>query len=396
MANLFLDAANWGDQDGIEPPACWNPDTQQYEVLEADEFGSAYFKLTMIYPAGEGDTIEFDYVVSNFHGSSDGFINICRDNVVVQSASLGSDGGSSGTMSVELDAGQFYTVVVSSSPDSYNQGYFYDFQAVLSPGAPPPPAQVSYNCECEDEDPTRPSQTLLQMRRRMLVRCGFANNADNPPPGTKELFDQILLDAQSFLFDEYPHFRTARFFRWPLLEGVRFYDLDANDDTCTKKLSAEHLIWVGITRLGDPSSLKGEQWEKLICGIRPEQYSGGPLQSWPTHYEIRQCIEVYPAPGPNAGYLRIKGHFGLAPFTADTDKTTLDPDLIFYHAAADYFTTGPRPDPNKARGFASLERNRLGDLVASSHQTRRYFPGDDLLPTPAPPVLKGAYQSGGA
>lgn len=384
MSNLLNTPDDWQDYDGTSPPSYWDGDTY---VMTAGP-GGASLRLRYVGATPAGNSIAGTINGTGFDGT--GHLNIVSAADVIL-ATFPMDGADH---EFDIDVDSAPRLVVAGSDSSSEPTTVYSGSVSVLPAAEPV-IQVSYNCECEGDDPTRPMQTLAAMRRRMLVRCGFANNANNPPPGTKELFDQLLLDAQNFLFDQYSHFRTARFFRWPLLEGVRFYDLDANDDTCPKKLSAEHLIWVGITRMGDPDSLKGEQWEPLICGIRPEQYSGGPLQSWPTHYEIRQCIEVYPAPGPNAGYLRIKGHFGLAPFTADDHKTTLDPDLIFYHAAADYFTTGPRPDPNKARGFAGLERSRLRDLVASSHQTRRYFPGDAQLPTPAPPVLKGPYQSSG-
>ena len=249
-------------------------------------------------------------------------------------------------------------------------------------------APISYNCECEDDDPAAPRSTLAQLRRRMMIRLGFAASADNPPPGKLLEIDDHLQSAQRFLYQKVASFRQKRIFRWPLVEGVRFYDLGGNDDECDKPMLAETVEWVGISRGGDPVTGRGEEWQPLICGISPDLYSGGIQNSWPTHYEIRQCIEVWPAPGPDAGYLRIKANFGIGRFTEPTDKTTIDSEIVFNFALA-----RARADAGKlgAKDYDNLVQSMIGDINAGSHHTRRYVPGSYIESVPPQPIMKDGW-----
>ena len=43
-----------------------------------------------------------------------------------------------------------------------------------------PPAEVSYNCECDDEYPTK---TLAQMREYLMIRLGWGAMVSTPLPG---------------------------------------------------------------------------------------------------------------------------------------------------------------------------------------------------------------------
>lgn len=225
----------------------------------------------------------------------------------------------------------------------------------------PGPEPVSYNCECDDD---YPSTTLGEMRKRLLRRLGFAAQANNPPPGMADLLDDFIRQAQEILFRRYAVFRRERWFTWDLVPGVRFYDLDANADVCTKRLDPRMITWAGISQ-GDDS------WRPLVCGIRPVMYSSrGP--GIPSHYEIRQCIELWPAPSDATWLLRIKGQFGLLPLDADTDKTSLDPEAIFLLALANAKAHYGQPD---ADNYASQLAAYVRDLTRGSHMTRRYFPG---------------------
>ena len=89
---------------------------------------------------------------------------------------------------------------------------------------------ISYNCECDDD---YPRTTLLEMRKRLLRRLGFAVQANNPPPGMAELLTDFITSAQELLFRRYSVLRRERFYTWNLVPGTRFYDLDANADGCT-------------------------------------------------------------------------------------------------------------------------------------------------------------------
>jgi len=235
------------------------------------------------------------------------------------------------------------------------------------------PEEVSYNCECDDEYPRK---TLAEMRKYVLTRLGMYT--PTLLPGTKDLIDAFIVDAQEQLSEAYKVFRMERFFTWNLVPGVRFYDLDANADTCTKKLDPRMLTWVGISQ-------QDNFWRPLVCGIRPEFYYSN-IESWPTHYEIRQCIELWPAPSDENWKLRIKGYFGLMPLVDDEDYSTIDYQAIQLFALANAKAHYQQPD---AANIMAQANAYIKSLVAGQHQTRRYIPGVDLYVPPPLPVLTG-------
>jgi hypothetical protein len=239
-----------------------------------------------------------------------------------------------------------------------------------APRAPDP-----YNCDCEADYPT---QTLADFRTYLMTRLGFAAMLASPPPGMVGLLNSFLQDAQNLLYRRYAVFRLERWFSWDMQPDVRFYDFADNSDTCTNKMDPRRVRWVGISQ-GD------NKWRPLNCGIEPMRYSSR-VQSIPDSYEIRQCIEVWPAPSDDTWKLRIKGDFGLQPFVADTDVNTVDIEAIQLLALANAKAHYGQPD---AANYMSQLTTLIGDLTAGSHDTRRYFPGrNEWLPA-IPPKLAG-------
>jgi len=230
---------------------------------------------------------------------------------------------------------------------------------------------VSYNCECEDGGEFR---TLAELRTELVIRMGYAAQVDNLPPGYAKLMDSFLQGAQRALYRRYSVLRTERIFRWPLVEGVRFYDLDGNDDDCPKKMDPDKITWVGVER--------GDQWVQLRCGIRPENYGLG-TTGWPALYEIRQCIEIWPAPDDTVSYLRVKGHFGLQRFTEDTDRTTVDDEAVLLLALANAKAHEGQPD---AANYVGQLEAMIANLVAGTHLTKRYVQSTRPLPLSPEPI----------
>jgi hypothetical protein len=231
---------------------------------------------------------------------------------------------------------------------------------------------TNYNCECDDENPSR---TLAELRVDLLRRLGYSAMAQNPPPGMNDLLTSFLQSSQLLLYRQYKVLRTKRMFTWGLLEGVRFYDLHLNADVCQKKLDARMIEWVGIS---DGTNW----WQPIICGIPPECYSFNQVLGWPQRYEIRQCIEVWPPPAQGPWKLRIKGDFGLEPFAADDDKCTIDDEAVFLHALARAKAHYSQPD---AANYQTDAMTYIKQLTAGSHMTRRYVPGVVELPAAIPP-----------
>lgn len=228
-----------------------------------------------------------------------------------------------------------------------------------------PPDTTSYNCSCDNE---HPHKTLAEMRQDMLIELGYSQQLAAPPAGIVLRINRILARAQQFLYGEHDDFRTERFFSWRLEQGVRFYDVPQNNDNCSKVLDPSKLSWIGVT--------DGSRWYELVSGIPPENYSIPDIQGLPNRYEIRSCIELWPAPDSDNLMLRIKGNFGLLRFTEDTDITTIDPDAILYWAL--YMFKKGRGDAD-ADDMATAALQRIGHITAAGHNTNRYIPGQDLV-----------------
>lgn len=238
------------------------------------------------------------------------------------------------------------------------------FRPMVNPADPTPPAdECNYNCDCDDAPNNR---TLKALRDDLARRLGYGAQVNNLPPGMTDLLNSFLIEAQELLYRRYDVLRTERFYTWDMTAGVRLYDLDANRDTCTKRLDPRKITWAGVSQ-------GCNDWTELRCGINPLLYSHD-MTGRPSHYEIRQCIEVWPAPADNSYQLRIKGHFGLEAFAADTDKTTIDDRPVFLLALANAKAHYGKPDANNY--IQQMETMLLG-LVAGAHQTRRYIPGRD-------------------
>ncbi len=149
-----------------------------------------------------------------------------------------------------------------------------------------------------------------------------------------------------------------------VVPGANLPPTENSTPYCDKTLDPRMVTWAGISQ-GDMN------WRPLQCGINPVRYTSL-INAIPDSYEIRQCIEVWPAPPDNTWSLRIKGYFGLQQFENDNDSTSIDYRAVFLLALATAKAHYGQPDSNN---IASQLVTFMGDLVAGSHQTRRYVPG---------------------
>jgi len=236
-----------------------------------------------------------------------------------------------------------------------------------------PDEVTSYNCDCDEDGPIV-TDTLVSLRTRLMRRLGFSAQAASPPPGMAALLDDFLRSEQVRLYNRYPAVRKRRMFTWQLRQGVRFYDLSANRGLCTLKLDGRRIEWAGVSS-GD------DVWTPIICGIPPEAYTSN-LSGIVQRYEVRQCIEVWPAPSDDLWLLRIKGDVGLLPFAADSDRSTIDAEPLFLSALARAKAHYRQPDAEIAATDASA---LLSSYTAASHGTRRYIPGGQVPPNKTMP-----------
>ena len=121
------------------------------------------------------------------------------------------------------------------------------------------------------------------------------------------------------------------------------------------------------------------RWLTLRPGIKAEQFNIT-QETIPTRYELREFFEIFPI--PNKAYTAwVKGHFGLLPFTADNDKTTIDAEVILLQA----IVWGKM---HFEHNDAMLQAKELEDFIkrlnAGTHAGKRYIPNPDLEPTALP------------
>ena len=372
MPNLLLDPNNWQSFSSFTgggwlgpPSAFWDEATSSY-FYYGDEFSYTEEEMRLITEPVPGDTIEGEFEALTTYVSGVPSLKL-----------LDADGTLIDTVPGEIGVlvpFSFSAVTGARLVTAKVGDFAYSGEARIHVPAPPPQS-VSYNCECDDEYPTK---TLAQMREYLMIRLGWGAMVSTPLPGVAVTLNSFLRDAQEQIYRQYKVFRLERFFTWPLLTGVRFYDLPDNEDVCTKKIDPRMITWVGISE-GD------NFWRQLVCGIKPEFYYGD-ISSWPTHYEIRQCIEVWPPPSSDDWKLRIKGYFGLLPLEVDTDVNTIDYEAIQLFALANAKAHYGHPD---AANYMGQYRDYIGAVTAGSHHTRRYVPNTEQSYPPPLPILTG-------
>lgn len=243
---------------------------------------------------------------------------------------------------------------------------------------PNPFDPINYNAQRMDFS-GYPSQTLAQLRVRLAIGLGFSNQATNLPLGMAAFINDKLLGAQNFLWRRYNALHTRRFFRWKIAPGQRFYSLKDNDEDVLSNFHmdpAKTIEWAGIQ---DTRNV----WFPLIQGIPPQLYTMITKPWRPARYDVRQGIEVYPAPDQTY-WLWIRANFGLMSFVNDSDTTTIDSELVYLHALATAKAHYGQPDANSIEAMANAYR---GELIAGTHQTAHYIPGTIAVPPAVRPTL---------
>lgn len=190
------------------------------------------------------------------------------------------------------------------------------------------------------------------------------------PANANSVVTQLLESAHRTLYRRYNVLRTERFFTWTLVAGQNMYELNENDEQapgpsqCLDVIDPREITWAGIER--------DDQWYPLTAGIPPECYSNNIWSAWPSRYEVRQCIEIWPSPGTEVQKLRMKGHAELGAFATDSDEPNIDDEALYLLACGQAKLYYKQPDHQLYIG--QLEAY-ISNLVAGAHQTRRYVPG---------------------
>lgn len=235
-----------------------------------------------------------------------------------------------------------------------------------------------FNCDCESIPLPADGytiDTLANLRQRVLIRAGYAAQAANPPPGMVLLVNEFLRDAQNQLYRQHFEKRLRRLYSWPMVVNQRYYGFSQTFGADCRVMNPLAVDWVGFEDCN-------QAWYPLICGIDPVLYTRAQISTgWPTHYEIRSCIEIFPAPR-SAYTLWVKGLFGLDPFVADTDCTTVDAEAVYLLATGMLKAHYSQPD---AGALLTQALSYTKYLVAGQHDTRRYVPRTRVQTPMTPP-----------
>lgn len=246
-------------------------------------------------------------------------------------------------------------------------------------------AAPDFNCEYEVD---ANAETLATVRAAVLSRTGYAAQLASLPPGVEALYNDFCADAQESLYRMFPALQTERYFTWQMVPpagttaAIRYYGLQNNIDYATVRLDRFKITSADIQDLNN-------RWYPLTRGIDPELYTVVNNIGWPSRFEVRSCIEVFPA--PQAAYkLRVLGQFGLSAFAADGDYTTIDAHPVRLWAiglAKAHKGARDAGDPVRMTGYFGMARRAMLDRIGNMHAGRRYVPGTDNRATRAQPVM---------
>jgi hypothetical protein len=125
--------------------------------------------------------------------------------------------------------------------------------------------------------------------------------------------------------------------------------------------------------------LDGTIWNDMYPGIDPLLFNIT-QQSCPTHYQIREYVEVYPEPD-QAYTMYLFGRTGLMPFTADDHITSVDYMPVYLQALAEAKAHYGQADAQVY--FQRLEA-MLGNLNSESFGNMRFIPHPENV-SPAMP-----------
>ena len=131
-----------------------------------------------------------------------------------------------------------------------------------------------------------------------------------------------------------------------------------------------------MRRISEQWSLENvNQWRKMTDGIDPNRFNETGA-AYPQNYEWTDHLEIWPEPD-KAYTIYVKGHFGLRPFVADTDVTTIDHELVFLHSLANAKSHYGQKDAGTY--YRQLE-------VFLRNLNKKKFGNIRFIPDPAPSV----------
>lgn len=205
------------------------------------------------------------------------------------------------------------------------------------------------------------NRTLGEIRSDIQIRLGFGM-AGQAGVVNSPLIDSMIRSAQNQLYEQ---------FEWANLKGVherttgtgqQFYDYPP--DCNLEQMFSLSVMWAG-------------RYIELQEGITLEERST-PAGSVPKKFERRDQIELWPVPDSNTYDLRFEYIKTLAPMVVDSDRTSINSEIIFLHALANAKQHYRQPD---AATYASQLDSMLSRLKAR-HRRQSTWGRKGRAPTP--------------
>ena len=169
------------------------------------------------------------------------------------------------------------------------------------------------------------ARTLSDLRTELLRNTGYAGQLANLPTNIEELWTSFLRQAQVQIHAHFPAIETLRYFRFPLLQGIRFYELQANVDDANVVLDPNQIDSVHLVD-------NNLNWSPpLRRGIPPNAYTTIDQQGYPSCWDWGRGLEIFPAPQAYFD-MYVRGRHGLTSFSADGDYTTIAPEPVLQYA----------------------------------------------------------------
>ncbi len=202
-------------------------------------------------------------------------------------------------------------------------------------------------------------RNLGDLRRELRDRLGFAATGSQAGPNTS-ILNSFLRNGQIQLYWQ---------FDWPQLKKV--------DKSITTNQAQVFYDWpdpvhpdriVNIA-MQDTSSSTPNIWS-LTEGIDWKHDNYDTPQDQPSRFERRDQLEIWPQPDSNVYKIWIEYVRRLDDFNVDTDKATLDEDLILLHALAAAKSHYRHKD---AEIYANQILALLGRLKAGGIGHKRYI-----------------------
>lgn len=210
--------------------------------------------------------------------------------------------------------------------------------------------------------------TLGDLRAEFLSRLGFA--AQGAAAGVLvNTANSYLKRAQEYLYWKYDFNELRKTHDWTLNTGQTIYDWPDN-------MEPRQLI--------ELRALVNGWWLPMYEGIDYQHDTFVDSQSYPTRYDRRAQLEIYPE--PDVTYT-MRGEFyeRLGRFTQDADRCTIDDVLIFNYALA---KAKRHYKQNDAQDYADEVADLLKKLRKAAHGNKRYIIGkNELVHEPKPQVI---------